>query len=106
MDRDKILAEAKKNSRRGKEYEDNIASRGDLLGLLAAFIVYVLLSLIEYINKGTYNMGATAVILSACGTQCLYEGIKMKHIISIIAGSILTIGAVITILIVLGQVMA
>lgn len=51
-------------------------------------------------------MGATAVILSACGTQCLYEGIKMKHIISIIAGSMLTIGAVITILIVLGQVMA
>ena len=93
MDKDKILQQARKNIYKGKEYENDISSKGDLLGLFTAFIVYVVLFLVEYISKRTYNFGATAVIFSASSVQLLYEGIKTKRNIFTIAGTLLGITA-------------
>ena len=80
MDKDKILELAKKNTNRGKEYENKESTRSNLFGSLSALIVGACLFFIEFYVKGTINIGLIAVGMTAAGVQSLYEGIKLKRL--------------------------
>ena len=61
--------------------------------LRAIFLVLCLL--FEYLKNGSFNWGIAAIVLTACATQSLYEGIKLKKAPWIIVGLIQSILAVV-----------
>lgn len=91
MDKGQILEAARKNKSMGNEYEKQMSARGDLYGLVIAFLLYLAFSILEILCKGTFNVGMAAVITSSASTQSLFEGIKTKKAWLIFVGSILGI---------------
>lgn len=79
MDKDKILAAARSEKHRGKEFENKETTRSGLLGSAIALLVGVALFLLEYFLKGSINVGLIAVGMSAVGVDSLYEGIKLRR---------------------------
>ena len=94
MNKDDILKVAQKE-KRGTEYEHKAVLKSDLLSALMALIVGAFLFFFEYIRKGTFNWGIATIVLTACATQALYEGIKLRKTLWIIVGVIQTILALI-----------
>lgn len=104
MDREKILAAARKDKHRGQEYENKEALRSSALSCFITLFVAVGLYLLEYFIKGSMNVGLIAVWLTPVGVDYLYEGIRLKQPRKTIIGVFLTLGAVIAILFFVGQV--
>jgi thiol:disulfide interchange protein len=88
MDKNEILKVAKKEKSKGKEFENRVGIKSNLVGLLAALIVGIILFLVEYFVKKTWNIALVAVFMTAAGVQMLYEGIRIKSIWRIIVGVI------------------
>lgn len=105
MDKEQILAAARKNKYRGQEYENRETDRSSTLTCFITLFVAVGLYMLEYFIKGSTNVGLIAVWLTLAGVDSLYEGIKLKQLHKTILGVLLTLGAVIAILFFVGQVM-
>ena len=103
MNNESILNAARKESR-GKEYDNKVLSRSNLLGSLIALLVGVVLFLVEYFVKNSVNIGLIAVGMTAACVQSLYEGIKLKKLYLIVFGIIQVIIAIFAILIFIRQV--
>ena len=88
MDKESILKAAQNANAQGKEFENREGVKSNLVGLLASLCVGVLLFLVEYLVKKTWNIALIAVFMTAAGTQMLYEGIKLKSVWRIVTGSI------------------
>lgn len=88
MDKKEILNMAQKNRNEGREYDNHMASRGTTLSCLTSLIVGIILFLVEYIAKGSINIGLLAVGLTTSCVQALYEGIKNKKVLLIIGGCV------------------
>ena len=95
MDRKEIL-EAARRIGTGKEYENKEVIKGNLLSALTALVIGAFLFFFEYLKNGSFNWGIASIALTACATQSLYEGIKLKKISWICIGSLQTILALIT----------
>lgn len=106
MDKENILKAARTDKHRGKEYENKEAVRSSLLGSAISLLVGVGLFLIEYFLKDSVNVGLLAVGMTTACVQWLYEGIKVKKIHLIIAGSLTAITALFFVLLFIGQVVA
>ena len=104
MDKEKILAAARNDKRRGQEYENKESIRGSLLGELITLIIGVGLFLLEYYVKNSINFGLIAVVFTASGVDALYEGIRLKKHHLTMIGSLMSLGAVVAILFFLRQV--
>lgn len=87
MTNEEILKAARNNKPNGKEYENKTGTRSALWGSLVAFILGIILATVEYLIKGTLNIGLIAVGLTGGGVQYLYEGIKTKTVWKIIFGA-------------------
>ena len=94
MDRKEIL-EAARQSSKGKEYEKKEEIKSNLLSALSALIIGAFLFFFEYLKNGSFNWGIAAIVMTACATQSLYEGIKLKKAPWIIVGLIQSILAVV-----------
>ena len=106
MDKEKILAAARSDKNRGKEFENKQSVRGSLLSALFAILLGIVLFFVEYFCRGTFNLGLIAVGTTALGVQYLFEGITVRKIRMVIAGFIYTFFAVIFALAFIGQVVA
>ena len=106
MDKDKILKFARTNKHRGKEFENKEAVRSSLLGSAISILLGIGLFLLEYLIKGSINVGLIAVGMTAASVQWLYEGIKVKKAFLIITGAFTAIIALLFILLFVGQVVA
>ena len=93
MEKNEVLEAARQNGK-GKEYENKEVVKGNLLSALTAVVVGAFLFFFEYLNKGSFNWGIAAIALTACATQSLYEGIKLKKALWICVGSVQAILAV------------
>ncbi len=98
MNDDQILAEARKDPNRGREYDNKVLNHSSLLGTFIALLVGTGLCLLEYSLKKTVNIGLIAVGMTAVGVQYLYSGIKLRKPLTIAAGSVAAILAVVFIL--------
>ena len=78
MEKEKILNLAQKNHAVGNEFENRVASKGTTLSCLTSIIIGIILFLIEYVAKGSANIGLLAIGLTASCVQSLYEGIRNK----------------------------
>ncbi len=106
MEKERILAVARNEKYRGKEYENKQATRGNLLSSFLALIVGAVLFCLECIIKGSLNFGLVAVGMTAVGVQYLYEGITVKKARMIVIGIIYAVIAVFFVLAFIGQVVA
>ena len=106
MEKDKILAAARNEKYRGKEYENKQATRGNLLSSFVALIVGAVLFCLECILKGSLNFGLFAVGMTAVGVQYLYEGITVKKLRMVVIGIIYLAIAFFFVLAFIGQVVA
>ena len=79
MEKDKILAAARNEKHRGKEFENKETTRSGLLGSAIALLVGIVLFLLEYFVKDSVNVGLLAVGMTAVSVDSLYEGIKLKR---------------------------
>lgn len=104
MDKNKILEAACKNKQRGKEYENAAENRSTLVSVFVALVVGVGLFLIEYFVSGSANFGLLAVGATIAGVDFLYLGIKLGKTIYIVPGVFALLGALITIVIFIYQV--
>ena len=104
MDRDRILATARIDKLRGKEFENMESTRSSLIGGLFALLVGLVLFLLEYFVQNSVNVGLIAVGMTATGVQSLYEGIIIRKFHLVIIGGLQLAIAVIAILAVVGQV--
>lgn len=104
MDKEKILELAKKDTSRGKEYENKESIRGNLFASLFALIVGACLFFVEYCVKGTINIGLIAVGITAYSVQFLYEGIKLKKLCYILVSVFLILIALLSIILFLVKV--
>lgn len=106
MDKEKILAAARNEKSKGKEYENKQATRSSLLGSAIAVLVGISLFLLEYFIKDSVNVGLIAVGMSAVGAQSLFEGIKVKKPFLIVSGFIQSVIALLAIVLFIEQVVA
>jgi hypothetical protein len=106
MNKEDILAAARGDKDRGKEYESNQSKRGGLLGSGIALFVGMLLFLLEFLVRGTPDFGLLAVGMTSVGVQFLYEGITVRKAWMIIAGVVWSALAILFIMAFLGQVVA
>ena len=104
MDRESVLARARSDKNRGKEYENKQAVRGSLLSAFFAILLGIILFFVEYFSKGTLNFGLIAVGTTALGVQYLFEGITVKKTHLIIAGAIYSLLAIFFVLAFISQV--
>lgn len=104
MDKEKILAAARNDKYRGQEYENRESTRGSLLSVFITLIVGTSLFLLEYCVNKSINVGLIALGLTSAGVDSLYEGIKLKRHHMTIVGILMSLGAIVAILIFVGQV--
>ena len=85
MDKEKILAAARSEKHKGKEFEHKESTRSGLLGSAIALLVGIILFLLEYFVKNSVNVGLIAVGMTSTGVDSFYEGVKLKrHYLTII----------------------
>ena len=106
MDKDKILAAARNEKHRGKEFENKETTRSGLLGSAIAMFVGLALFLLEYFLKDSVNIGLIAVGMTATGVDALYEGIKLKRYYMTVIGIIQILIALFAILLFIAKVVA
>ena len=104
VDKEKILAAARSDKYRGKEFENKETTRSGLLGSAIALIVGVALFLLEYFVKDSVNVGLIAVGMTAAGVDSFYEGIKLKRHHMTIIGIIQILAAFFAILLFIAKV--
>ncbi len=98
MNKEDILNAARKNNA-GREYEGKAEIKGNLLSALTALVVGAFLFFFEYLRNRTFNWGIAAIVLVACATQALYEGIKLRRVLWIVVGSLQAILAAVTLIV-------
>ena len=104
VDKEKILAAARSDKYRGKEFENKETTRSGLLGSAIALIVGVALFLLEYFVKDSVNVCLIAVGMTAAGVDSFYEGIKLKRHHMTIIGIIQILAAFFAILLFIAKV--
>ena len=104
VDKEKILAAARSEKYRGKEFENKETTRSGLLGSAIALLVGVALFLLEYFVKDSVNVGLIAVGMTAAGIDSFYEGIKLKRHHMTIIGIIQILAAIFAILLFIAKV--
>lgn len=103
--KEEILKAAQKSRKYG-EYEVNTEHYGSIFASSAAIIIAVLLFLLEYIVKGSGNIGFLGVSLTFTCVLYLYTGIKLKSVIKIILGSVFGVFALIFLFVFIRQVIS
>lgn len=98
MDKEAILAAARSDKHRGKEFENKETARSGLLGSAIALFVGVVLFLLEYFIDHTLNTGLVAVGLTAAGVDSIYEGVKLKRHYMTLIGVVQILAAIFAIL--------
>ncbi|MBR2987678.1 MAG: hypothetical protein IKC63_06635 [Clostridia bacterium] len=106
MEDNRILEAARNNKRKGHEYEKKESVRSNLLSSAIAIVVGIIIFVIEYLAKGSFNVSLIVVAMTAACVQALYEGFRNKKVHLIIIGGIETIIFVISFLIFISQVIA
>ncbi len=104
MDKETILAAARSDKHRGKEFENKETARSGLLGSALALFVGIALFLLEYFVKNTVNMGLVAVGLTAAGVDSFYEGVRLKRHHMTVIGIVQILAAIFAILIFIAKV--
>lgn len=106
MDKNKILAAARIEKHRGKEFENKETTRSSLLSGSIAMLLSVALFLLEYFIKDSVNVSLIAVGMTQASISSIYEGIKLRrHYMSVI-GIFYALIAVVAIFIFIGQVVS
>ena len=98
MKHEEILAAARREKSKGKEFENKTSLRSGIIGMLISLIVGGGLFIIEYCYKGSLNWGFLAIIFAGNSVDRLYEGIKTRKGWLIVWGVVLVLLAIITIL--------
>ena len=88
MDKDTILAAARNEKHKGKEFENKESARSGLLSGAIALFVGIGLFLLEYFVRDSVNIGLVAVGMTACGVDYLYTGVKLKQHYKTVIGTI------------------
>ena len=79
MDKDTILAAARNEKHKGREFENKESARSGLLSSAIALLVGIGLFLLEYFVRDSVNIGLIAVGMTAAGVDSFYEGIKLNR---------------------------
>lgn len=106
MDKEKILADARNEKHKGKEFEIKESARSSLLSSSIALIVGIILFWLEYFVRDSVNIGLLAVGMTACGVDYLYTGIKLKQHYKTVIGVIQLLFALLFILLFVVKVVA
>lgn len=88
MEKHEILEAAQKNKKSGCEYESKESIKSDLIASLSALIIGVVLFLIEYFVRESFNISLLAVGLIAGSVQSLYDGVRNKKTLCILFGCV------------------
>ena len=104
MDKDTILAAARNEKHKGKEFENKESARSGLLSSAIALLVGVGLFLLEYFVRDSVNIGLIAVGMTACGVDYLYTGVKLKQHYKTVIGTVQLLIAILFILLFIAQV--
>lgn len=106
MDKENILAAARNQKERGREYETKEAMRSNLLSYAATLLLGMILFVVEYFAKGTVHWGMIALGLVAVGVDTLYVGIRLKKPIKIALGAFALLIAALCVMFFIVQVVA
>ena len=106
MDKDKILAAARNEKHKGKEFENKESARSSLLSSAIALFVGFALFLLEYFVKGSVNIGLIAIAMTAAGVDTLYAGIKLKRPYKTVIGVVQLLIAVLFVLFFIAKVVS
>ena len=88
MDKDTILAAARNEKHKGKEFENKESARSGLLSSAIALLVGICLFLLDFFVRDSVNIGLIAVGMTACGVDYLYTGVKLKQHYKTIIGTV------------------
>ena len=106
MDKDTILAAARNEKHKGKEFENKESARSGLLSSAIALLVGIGLFLLEYFVRDSVNIGLIAVGMTACGVDYLYTGVKLKQHYKTVIGTVQLLIALLFILFFVAKVVA
>ena len=106
MDKESILAKARSNKARGKEYEYHESNLSNLLGSACTLLVGSGLFALRYIKTGTIDVGLVALGATAVAVEFIREGLKLKKYFRTVMGAFMLIIAVMAIIVYIGQVIA
>ena len=96
MNKEDILAAARKNGAGMGEYEKQTLLRGDNLSAVIGMLLGMILFVVEWIVKGEINVGLAAMLFTISATQSIYEGIKLQKKICVIVGVFIAIIALLS----------
>lgn len=77
MNREEILASAKENKERGKEFERQEKMRGDTIASYIGLLIGIAMIVAELWIKKQFNYGVCAIVFLVTSIQSLNEGIKL-----------------------------
>jgi hypothetical protein len=106
MDKDTILAAARNEKHKGKEFENKESARSGLLSSAIALLVGIGLFLLEYFVRDSVNIGLIAVGMTACGVDYLYTGVTLKQHYKTVIGTVQLLIALLFILFFVAKVVA
>lgn len=104
MDKEKILARARNDKSRGKEYEQHESTLSNLLGSACTLLVGSGLFVLRYFKTNTVDIGLVALGATAVAVEFLREGIKLKKHFRTAMGAFMLAVAVMAILVYIGKV--
>lgn len=104
MDRERIIEGAKKNKAKGAEFENAVDLNGTSWGLLAADMMALIVLVVRWYGKGTYDFGELAIFATILGVEPLVKGIRLKRWWQILFGALFTLFALVCLICFLGEV--
>ena len=104
MDRESILAKARNEKYRGKEYENKVEIRSSAIGYAIILILGSVLTLIKYFANGIIDFGMVSLGAAAVGIDNIYLGSKIKKRGKLVWGCFMLFVAVICVLLYIVQV--
>ena len=106
MDKENILAAARNQKERGKEYEHKEEMRSSALGYAITLTLGFILAIVEYLTQGSIHLGMLSLGAVSVGVDALYLGLKMKKYGKAVFGAFMLLIAVLFVLIFIVQVVA
>ena len=103
MDTKKILELARKDKKKGQEFENKVFVKGCGYSVAITAIISVCMIITEFLTRQTVHFGLVALAFFIVSVPALYEGIKSKKVISLIGGIMMSVIAVLFALGFIGQ---
>ena len=99
MKKEEVLAAARKEKFKGKEFENNIVKNSYGFGIVISLIPAILILTLEGCIRQHLNFGVVSVLFFEIGAQSVFEGVNNRKSYLNVIGTLIIIMAIMALLV-------